>query len=55
MDQNRKMEIQMIRRELLKLNPVTRLREINDMYFNGKLSDEEYDEMRDWYFGIIRL
>lgn len=45
----REMEIATIRKELLKLNYIKRGIEIDNLYFNGKLTDTEYDEMKKWW------
>lgn len=49
-EQRRKLEIQEMRKDLLNLNPLKRLSKINDLYFDGKISDEEFDSMKKWYF-----
>lgn len=45
----REMEIATMRKELLKLNYIKRGCEIDNLYFNGKLTDTEYDEMKKWW------
>ena len=45
----REMEIMEMRRELLKLNYIKRGIAIDNLYFDGKLTDKEYDEMKKWW------
>lgn len=49
-EQRRKLEIQEMRKDLLNLNPLKRLSKITELYFDGKISDEEFDSMKEWYF-----
>ena len=45
----REMEITTMRKELLKFNYIKRGIEIDNLYFDGKLTDKEYDEMKEWW------
>lgn len=45
----REMEIREMRKELLKLNYIKRGIEIDNLYFDGKLTDTEHDEMKKWW------
>lgn len=49
----RQIEIEYMRKELLKLNYIKRGIEIDNLYFDGKITDKEYDEMKRWWKEVV--